>query len=75
MKLSNLIFIAGGLMVACSVPKESEKSTEKEEVVIDQNPAAEGFNLQESDPKAIELADACMEAMGGRKNWNNTRPA
>ena len=37
------------------------------------NPAAEGFNLLESDPAAIELADSIMLAMGGRKNWDNTR--
>lgn len=38
-----------------------------------QNPAADGFNLSASDPKAIALADRVMEAMGGRKNWDKTR--
>lgn len=37
------------------------------------NPAAEGFNLQASDEKAIALADSVMAAMGGRKNWDDTR--
>ncbi len=37
------------------------------------NPPAEGFNLMESDPAAIELADSIVLAMGGRKNWDNTR--
>jgi len=36
------------------------------------NPAAEGFNAAASDAKAIALADAAMEAMGGRKNWDKT---
>ncbi|MGB0525150.1 MAG: hypothetical protein ACPGJS_19405, partial [Flammeovirgaceae bacterium] len=37
------------------------------------NPPAEGFNLAESDEKAIQIADRVMEAMGGRKNWDDTR--
>lgn len=37
------------------------------------NPAAEGFNLEGSDPKAIAIADEVMEAMGGRKAWDDTR--
>ena len=39
----------------------------------EENPPAPGFNLKESDPKAIEIADAVMRALGGRKNWDNTR--
>lgn len=74
MKLHNLILLAGGLMVACSVPKET--SSEEDNAVtetLETNPAAEGFDLDGSDKKAIELADKAMKAMGGRKNWNNTR--
>ena len=37
------------------------------------NPPAEGFNMAGSDPKAIAIADEVMEAMGGRKAWDNTR--
>lgn len=37
------------------------------------NPAADGFNISGSDPKAVALADQVMEAMGGRKNWDKTR--
>ena len=37
------------------------------------NPPAEGFNAAASDQKAIELADAAMEAMGGREAYDNTR--
>lgn len=36
-------------------------------------PPADGFNAAGSDAKAIEVADAVMDAMGGWENWNNTR--
>ena len=32
-----------------------------------------GFDMTNSDPAAIELVDSIMEAMGGVKNWNETR--
>ncbi len=34
------------------------------------NPAAEGFNSEKSDVKAIEIADKVMASMGGRENWD-----
>lgn len=37
------------------------------------NPPAEGFNLDLSDPAAIELADSVMWAQGGRAAWDETR--
>ncbi len=37
------------------------------------NPPMEGFNAAGSDARAIEIADAVMKSMGGRKNWDNTR--
>src|SRR5690349_5913411 len=37
------------------------------------NTPEEGFNLEGSDPAAVELADSVMAAMGGRANWNKTR--
>ncbi|MEO5601107.1 MAG: hypothetical protein ABIR06_09280 [Cyclobacteriaceae bacterium] len=37
------------------------------------NPPASGFDLANSDPAAVELADSIMAAMGGRKSWDNTR--
>lgn len=42
-------------------------------VEIDNNPAAKGFNLENSDQKAIELADNVMAAMGGRTAYDQTR--
>ncbi len=37
------------------------------------NPPAPGFNAEASDPQAIRIADEVMQAMGGRKNWDDTR--
>jgi len=39
----------------------------------EENPPMEGFNLEASDAKAIEIADAVMQSMGGRTNWDQTR--
>ena len=38
-----------------------------------ENPAAPGFNKAGSDEEAIEIADKVMEAMGGRKAWDQSR--
>ncbi len=38
-----------------------------------ENLPAGGFNVEGSDPKAIEIADQVMDAMGGRSNWDKTR--
>lgn len=40
---------------------------------FEENPPAEGFDIQGSDPQAIKIADDVMGAMGGRRNWDNTR--
>lgn len=48
----------------------SSQATQKN---MEENPAEEGFDAQNSDKKAIEIADEVMKAMGGRKNWNETR--
>jgi hypothetical protein len=52
------------MLVACQQSKTEEEFY---------NPPADGFNLNESDVKAIALADSVMHAMGGRKAWDNTR--
>ncbi len=51
---------------SCQSPKETTEDKYY-------NPPAEGFNLADSDPAAIELADSIMVAIGGRKNWDATR--
>ncbi|RMF56260.1 MAG: hypothetical protein D6748_13930, partial [Calditrichaeota bacterium] len=37
------------------------------------NPPMPGFNQKDSDPRAIEIADRVMQALGGRDAWDNTR--
>ena len=41
--------------------------------VLKENPSAAGFNLTDSDAKAIAIADEVMQAMGGRHNYDQTR--
>lgn len=50
------------LMIACGRDRQDNTNTPEE-----------GFNLEGSDPAAVELADSIMAAMGGRANWNKTR--
>lgn len=37
------------------------------------NPAAPGFDVEGSDPRAIAVADRTMDALGGRAAWDSTR--
>jgi len=37
------------------------------------NSPGDGFDVSNSDPAAIELADSVMIAVGGRENWDKTR--
>jgi len=64
-KISLLLVLIAGL-AACG--EKNQSATEEPYG----NPAAEGFNMAGSDPKAIEIADEVMAAMGGRKAWDNT---
>ena len=54
------------LLFAC------QSETQKVAPIIG-NPPAAGFDLANSDAKAIEIADKVMEAVGGRQNWEATR--
>lgn len=60
-------------ITACQSNKEKVDTTSTAETALVENPAAEGFNLQSSDPTAIKIADDVMSALGGRNNWDNTR--
>jgi hypothetical protein len=53
-------------MVGCNGDMTEKKTAEE-------NPPAPGFDIANSDPAAIELADSVMAAMGGRENWDKTR--
>lgn len=51
----------------------SNAPTEDQEAsILPSNPPANGFDETNSDPEAIAIADAVMEAIGGRKNWDET---
>ena len=60
------------LIVACGGEQVNSEEPSSEEM-LDANPPAKGFNIADSDEKAIALADSVMEAMGGRKHWDETR--
>ena len=64
MKKLTLVLSLSWLLWSCAT---------KEKTLSEQNPSAKGFDLENSDPAAIELADSIMFAMGGRENWNKTR--
>ena len=65
-----VLFLGAVMIISCNNASQPDSS---ENEVTEVNPAAEGFNAAASDAKAIEIADAVMEAMGGRKNWDETR--
>lgn len=55
--------------IACNTsPPEKIPSGENTE---EANPPAEGFNKENSDARAIAIADRVMEAQGGREAWDN----
>jgi hypothetical protein len=60
-----LLFAVALALCACNTSSEPKDTL--------MNPAAEGFDLANSDPAAVELADSIMAAMGGWENWNSTR--
>lgn len=55
---------------ACQSPSPTDEPTSPP---APSNPAAEGFRAAESDPEAVALADATMEALGGRAAWDRAR--
>ncbi len=55
-----------GLIAACNDPR-SERPADKL-----WNPPAAGFQLEQSDTRAIRLADSVMWALGGRQAWDRT---
>lgn len=56
-----VILLLGVFLYACQGTKSGK------------NPPAEGFDLNGSDARAMEIADQVMEAMGGRRAWDQTR--
>lgn len=67
--MKNLLLFSILLLAAfaCQTPEKAEKQQES------QKTASPSFNMENSDPKAVELADKVMKAHGGKENWDNTR--
>ena len=72
MKIYVFLLLGISLMISCTNEQKKEQQLQNEEVRIE-NPAAIGFNENDSDEKAIRIADEVMVAMGGRKNWDRER--
>ena len=69
MRNTYIILILVVVMISgCSKNSQQNESASKEV-----NPAAQGFDQQGSDEKAIAIADEVMQAMGGRQNWDRER--
>ncbi|MEP1096852.1 MAG: hypothetical protein ABJG78_17170 [Cyclobacteriaceae bacterium] len=76
MKQLAFLFISAIVLFSCSRNTNTEDnsgSDETGEYVEYNNPPAEGFNQEGSDLLATLLADKVMNAMGGRKAWDETR--
>lgn len=77
--MKNLItfLFLGALFFSCTRPSDVDNNTEEveegSEYVEYNNPPADGFNAEDSDLQAVLLADKVMNAMGGRKAWDETR--
>lgn len=60
------------LLLACQPSEDQTADTESQDKLAN-NPPAEGFNSEQSDAEAVEIADQVMIAMGGRSAWDATR--
>lgn len=68
---SIVLFAIASCFLACQSAQEQDSEV-SEEALEEQNPPAEGFDMVNSHPVAMEIADQVMEAMGGRTAWDNT---
>lgn len=69
--LAVMVWSCGGSTTTANT--EQTQDSTATQTTTEENPAAEGFDAQNSDKKAIEIADAVMKASGGRKSWDETR--
>lgn len=65
-----LSIIVFSFLVSCSSDTSRERIDSDEQ---ENNPASPGFDLANSDSKAVAIADSVMERMGGRKAWDETK--
>lgn len=74
MKFITLLVTICWLSTSCQQPDRSQNSEQSpDETLVEGNPAAPGFDLENSDTEAVAIADEVMEALGGRENWDKTR--
>lgn len=71
--LASIIIGLSGCSTQQENTEQSLEATSAYEMALEENPAIKGFDKKNSDEKAIAIADEVMKAMGGRKNWDNTR--
>ncbi len=73
--LSNIAVLFTFILLVGCQSKSSQNVVEeaREEAPVEENPAMPDFKLASSDEKAIAIADEVMKAMGGRKNWDDSR--
>ncbi|MEP4532391.1 MAG: hypothetical protein ABJ004_04845 [Cyclobacteriaceae bacterium] len=77
MKTKSLIFstLTFFLIIinGCKGPaKNATIAADEPTAIVYNNPPAEGFDIEGSNPIAILIADQIMNAMGGRATWDNT---
>jgi len=71
--LKSTVSLLSAVLLLCCQPNRDQLAEASESEAMDANPAAEGFDMVNSDAEAIEVADQVMEAMGGRQAWDQTR--
>ncbi len=69
--MKNTLYLS--IIIICLACQSKGKLTQAQVIIEEANPASDGFNIQNSDQSAINIADQVMIAMGGIKAWNNTR--
>lgn len=62
-----------GLFIIVGCQQSQDDSNYQPEANPTTYPAAEGFNVEASDKKAIAIADSVMQAMGGYQGWKDTK--
>ncbi len=65
------VFSLIAVLSGCQSQENNSKYNFEETAAKVVNPAMPGFDMENSDSEAIALADQVMEAMGGRKQWDD----
>jgi len=73
MRILDLIVFGITIITFLACAPSADKPSTEIYTPQEENPPMPGFDRQNSDVKAIEIADKVMEAMGGRINWDKVR--